>query len=134
MATKTFAKTSTYVLPAWGTALQLVDGIYVDGKFFGENIPILGASLKIAARPTSHARTRWLGIYIACYQPGSVWQKQVFYNQWWPFTAGEAEESHNLSGVFYGVGLNMLNITMGVDIPTNVPVTFTVDYELEVSY
>lgn len=134
MATKTFTKTSTYVLPAWQTAYQRVDGIYVDEKFFGENVPILGASLKITATPTIHLRTRWLGIYIATYRAGVVSQELLLYNQWWPFTAGEARAEKDLAGVFYGIGLNMLNITMGVDVPTNVDVVFTVHYELEVSY
>jgi hypothetical protein len=134
MATKAFTKTSKYTLPAWQTVLLHVDGIYVDGKFFDENIPILGASINITAQPTSHARTRSLGISIATYRAGVVSQELLLYNQWWPFTAGVAEAVEDLMGIFYGVGLNMLSIVTQVDIPTNVPVIFTVNYELRVSY
>jgi len=134
MATKTFTKTSEYILPAWQTAYQLVDGIYVNERFFDENIPILGASIKITAQPTVHARFRTLGIFIAAYEPSVVWQELLFYNQWWPFTSGEVEAEKDLTEIFYGIGLNMLNVTPLVDMPTNVPVIFTVNYELRISY
>lgn len=134
MATKTFTKLSTYTLPAWQTALLYVDGIYVDEKFFDENIPILGASINITAQPTSHARTRSLGISIRTYHSGVVSQELLLYNQWWPFTSGVAEAEKDLTGIFYGVGLNMLSIVTQVDIPTNADVIFTVNYELRVSY
>jgi len=134
MATKTFTKTSEYVLPAWLDTLGLIDGIYVDGKFFGANIPILGASLKITAQPTVHLRTRTLGISIASYSSGEVSQKSLLLNTWWPLTSGVAEETYDLSDVFYGVGLNILSVMLLVDLVTSADVIFTVDYELKVSY
>ncbi len=134
MATKTFTKTSKYVLPPWLDTLGLIDGIYVDGKFFGENVPILGASLKITAQPTVHLRTRTLAMSIAGYSLGEVSQKPLLINTWWPGTSGIAEETYDLSDVFYGVGLNILSVMLLVDLVTNVDVIFTVDYELKVSY
>lgn len=134
MATKIFTKEARYTQPAWTEGYALVDGIYIDESFFTKNIPILGAVLTVGANPTSHARTRWLGIKTNVYRNGQVELQEVFAKRWYPFTDDRLHQQINLGSSFYGIGLNMLYIYMLVDVPTDAEVIYNVSYDLEVVY
>lgn len=134
MATKTFKKTARYVQPAWTRDVVAADGISVDGDFFEANVPILGATIRVKARPTEHLRWRQLTIVTPIYRNGEVSLWVVFLKQWLPLADSEREMEVDLGNRFYGVGLNFFGVTMSVDIPTNANVIYDVTYEVEVFY
>lgn len=134
MATKTFTKSITCIQPAWTMNAVATDGIYIDDYFFKNAIPILGAKLRIRAKPGKHIRSRELQIAAAIYRSMQVEAYPVFMEHWYPLTDDERESMVDLTGRFYGIGLNLVYITMGVDIPTDAEVLYAVDYALEVSY
>lgn len=133
MASKVFKKTPVLVQPAWTTAWQLVDGIYIDSRFFEENIPILGAVLTIGIKPTRHLRERSAWLSIPTFENGRVGLEQHSFG-WLPLQDHKQEETIDFGNAFYGMGLNILVWELKVDILTSAEVVYTVEYELVVRY
>ncbi len=133
MATKRFTKTTELVQPAWTIGWQLVDGIYVDGRFFEENIPILGATLLLRVKPTKHFRVRNIAFGARTFKDGIV-GAVMYGNFWMPWEDHEWIKEIDFGSAFYGSGLNPFSWNCNVDLPTNAEVIYTIDYELEVRY
>ncbi len=133
MATKLFTKTTELVQPAWTSAWQLVDGIYVDGRFFEENIPILGVTLLLRVKPTKHFRQRNITFGARTFLNGIV--DAVMYSNMWSWLEDqEWIKEIDFGSAFYGPGLNPFSWVCNVDLPTNAEVIYAIDYELEVRY
>lgn len=133
MATKLYTKTTQFTQPAWTQGWEFIDGIYVDNRFFGENIPILGATLLITVTPTKHLRTRSLAFTARTFKNGQV--GSIFYShQWLPLQDHQWRQQIEFNSDFYGPGLNPFYWVCSVDLPTNAEVIYTVNYELEVVY
>lgn len=133
MASKIYKKTSELVQPAWKSSWQLVDGIYVDSRFFEENIPILGAVLTIGIKPTRHLRERHASLSIPTFENGKVGLEQCGFG-WLPLQDHEQEGVIDFGDAFYGMGLNILSWELRVDLLTSAEVVYTVEYELVVRY
>jgi hypothetical protein len=133
MATKLFTKTTQLVQPAWSPQVIIPDGIYVNGRFFEENIPILGAVLTIGIKPTRHLRERSAWLSIPTFQNGKVGLEQRVF-KWYPLQDQEQKQTIDFGDAFYGMGLNILNWSLIVDLVTSAAVIYTANYELEVRY
>lgn len=133
MAIKTFTKSAEYTQPPWTMGKEFVDGLYVDDFFFKNRIPIFGAYLTIRAKPTKHLRTRSLVITTPTYQAGAVGMRYLLIQDWLPLFDEEVTREINLVD-FYGIGLNIFHIVAAMDVPTDVPVIYTIDYDLRVGY
>jgi len=141
MATKTFTKSVWFAQPPWVDSIVRLDELYVDGDFFTKNIPIRGASITIAAIPSSHARFRSLQIKIYVYdrQFNMVYDIIVFSHIWLPWVSNKVEQTTDLvsndgRNLFYGMGLNFCRVLAEVNLVTNVRVEYDLDYALEVNY
>jgi len=133
MASKVFTKTIELVQPAWTLGHKFIDGIYVDGRFFEENIPIFGATLTFKVKPTKHFRARTLVFDALTFENGEL--GYVHRNYYWhPLQDQEWVEAINFGSAFYGLGINPYYWLASIDIPTDAEVIFDVDYELEVRY
>lgn len=133
MASKVFTQTTELVQPAWASAWQLVDGIYVDGRFFEENIPILDATLLLRVKPTKHLRVRTITFGARTFLNGIV-DAIMCSNMWLWLEDQEWVKEIDFGSAFYGSGLNPFSWVCAVDLPTDAEVIYTIDYELEVSY
>lgn len=133
MATKVFTKTIKLVYPAWVLGHEFIDGIYVDGRFFEDNIPIFGATLTFRVKPTKHFRARTLAFRAITFQNGQIGSYGV-HEYWHPLQDQEWVEVINFGSAFYGIGINPYYWLASIDIPTDTEVIYDVDYALEVEY
>ena len=133
MASKLFTKTTELVQPAWVLGHEFIDGIYVDGRFFKENIPIIGATLTFKVKPTKHFRARTLAFDAITFENGQIRSVHRHY-YWHPLQDQEWVEEIDFGSAFYGMGLNPYYWLASIDIYTDAEVIYTIDYELEVRY
>jgi len=133
MASKLFTKTIKLVYPAWVLGYEFIDGIYVDGRFFEENIPIFGATLTFKVKPTKHFRARTLAFDAYTFQNGQIGGVHR-HHYWHPLQDHEWVEVINFGSAFYGMGINPYLWLASIDIPTDAEVIYDVDYALEVKY
>lgn len=133
MATKLFTKTAKLVQPAWSPGYEFIDGIYVDGRFFEENIPIFGATLTLRVKPTKHFRGRTLAFVARTFENNQIGDVNRHY-YWHPLQDQEWLEVINFDSAFYGLGINPYYWLSSIDIPTDTEVIYNVNYALEVRY
>lgn len=133
MASKIFTKTVKLVQPAWSLGHEFIDGIYIDGRFFEENIPIFGATLTFRVKPTKHFRARTLVFHGLTFQNNQLGGEER-HEYWHPLQDHEWVEIINFGSAFYGIGLNPYYWLASIDIPTDAEVIFDVNYALEVRY
>jgi len=133
MASKLFTKTIKLVQPAWVLGHEFIDGIYVDGRFFEENIPIIDATLTFKVKPTKMFRARTLAVHILTFQNGQLGSVQR-HEYWHPVQDHEWVETINFGSAFFGIGINPYYWLASIDIPTNIEVIYNVEYALEVKY
>ena len=133
MATKLFTKTIELVQPAWSLGHELIDGIYVDGRFFEENIPIIGATLTLRVKPNRMFRWRTLAFVARTFENGQIGDVNR-HHDWLPSQDDEWVEAINFGSAFYGMGINPYYWLSSIDLPTNIEVIYSVDYALEVEY
>ena len=133
MASKLFTKTIKLVQPAWVLGHEFIDGIYVDGRFFKENIPIIGATLTLRVKPTKHLRWRTLAFVARTFQNNQIGDANR-HHDWLPLQDDEWVEAINFGSAFYGMGINPYYWLSSIDIPTDTEVIYNVDYALEVRY
>lgn len=133
MATKLFTKTTELIIPAGLRGWGFIDGIYVDGRFFEENIPILGATLLLKVKPTKDITVRGADCSMKTFQNGKV--ETVKYGALWqPLEDNEWTKEIDFGSAFYGVGLNPFYWVCTTFDLTQIQQIFTVNYELEVTY
>ncbi len=133
MASKTFKKTTELIIPGGFLFKDFIDGIYIDGRFFEENIPILGATLFLKVKPIKDITTQLASCYLRTFQNGILeTHKYDFY--WGPFQDGVWERVIDFGSAFFGAGLNLFYwLCTRLDLTAKTPI-FTVNYELRVKY
>lgn len=133
MASKVLTKTSELIIPAGLKGWDFIDGIYVDGRFFEENIPILGATLLLRVKPTKDVTVRGADFSTKTFQNAKV--ETVKYGcLWQPLQDNEWTKEIDFGSAFYGVGLNLFYWVCATFELTQIQQIFTVNYELEVKY
>ena len=133
MSALEYTKSARYTQPAWTPSSEFIDGIYVNGLFFEENIPILGARLGISVKPSKHLRQRTITFSVPTFQAGKVLPVMRLETWWWN-ADDERSIDIDFANSFYGMGLNTIFIITTVDLFTDDPVVYNVNYALEVYY
>ena len=134
MATKLFTRSARYVQPAWTLGEEFVDGLYINGRFFNEAIPILGAVITVRVKPSKHLRMRTLLITTPNFSNGQTGLTGLFSYSWMPLQDNEIVREHILTANFYGIGVNLFSLAASIDIPSDAPVVYDVHYDLSVIY
>jgi hypothetical protein len=133
MASKVITKTTELIIPGGFTFWDFIDGIYVDGRFFEENIPIIGATLILKVKPIKDVTTQCADCSLRTFQNG-ILETTKYGAVWWPLQDNEWRKEINFGSAFFGAGLNLYYWRCTrFDITAKTPI-FTVNYELEVKY
>jgi hypothetical protein len=127
----TYKKDSQYTVYPAVSFREFIDFLYVDSVFFENNIPITGATLDTIVTRSGDMGIAWLSIYIVTYYSGLVGQELIAGGMW---NIGDTTFSfhHDLSTIFYGMGLNALDIRISPQIFYS-PMIWDVHYTLGVS-
>jgi hypothetical protein len=133
MASKIYKKTTKLIIPNGLKFWDFIDGIYVDGRFFEENIPILGATLLLKVKPTRDWPLQTADCSLRTFQNG-ILETKKYPVMWVGLNDNELREEINFGSAFFGPGLNLFYwLCTRLDITATLPI-FTVNYELEVKY
>jgi hypothetical protein len=127
----TYNKQSSYTIYPGMSVYEFIDFLYVDGTFFQNNLPITTAVLDVSVTRSGDMGMAGLAIYIVTYSGGVVGQRLVAGGTW---NIGDKTFTfhQNLSSVFYGMGLNPLDIRITPQMMYS-PMVWTVNYSLGVS-
>jgi hypothetical protein len=133
MGSKIYKKKSELTIPGGLKFWDFIDGIYVDGRFFEENIPILDATLLLRVKPTKDWPLQTADCSLRTFQNGILATEK--YGAVWPsLDDDEWRKEINFGSAFFGAGLNIFYWRCTrLDITATLPI-FTVNYELEVKY
>jgi hypothetical protein len=134
MAVLQYPKKAQYITPAWSFGVVYLDGIYLDGNLFKNNMPILNGVIHISVTPTAaQAAPHSIGISFQTYQNGQVIPiAHVF--SWLPLQGGSQLYDFN-DNYPYGMGLNFIYIMTQVDLillPNNIVYNVIFAYSMEV--
>jgi hypothetical protein len=123
----TYSKTAQYTLPKGNWAATYMDGIYINGNLFDNNIPVIDGVIRIGVWPQNpDAVDRWANFGFPTYQNGQVIRIGHQF-RWYP-GSGEGQ-SHDLryNGYPYGMGLNTIAVQLDV---SPVPITRDIVYKV----
>jgi len=137
--TKTFQGSGQYTLPGPTgnpTLAEYIDALYIDDIFFKLNIPITGATLVVSS---TRGISGDLGlatstIFIVTYSGGVVGTEMVGGGMWNLGDDGPITFTTDLTGILFGIGVNILDIRLSRNFALAKPMVFGVGYTLEVSY
>jgi len=132
MAAIAYTKTSRYTLPAWEWVMRFIDGIYIDGVLFDENIPVTNTLLHVSVKPQNwHMVHHEVNFTVNPLINGAV-SYITRSNTWAPFTSGEWKFTMDYAGNPYGMGLNLIFVGAFVALPISAAVVYDVEYVMEV--
>lgn len=128
-----YTEDAVYLLPARKTYAIAMDGIYLDGNLFDNNIPVLDCIAWISVAPRySHMIGHWITFGFPSYKYGSVERLGIRFN-WLPFQTHTQSDKLLYNGHPYGMGLNTIAVEMYLDIfPLTRDVVYDVSYIMEV--
>lgn len=110
MAKRWYEKTAQYKLPAWKTLIFHVDGMYLDGYLFDQNIPILDNTVHITVTPQNwHSFFHEIVFSVPTYQNGVVGFLGARFG-WWPTQQHTQSDKIFCSGQPYGMGVNVIGV------------------------
>jgi len=127
VTTLTYSKTAQYILPAWSWSATYMDGIYIDGNLFDNNIRVLDGIVRIGVWPQNpDAVDRWANFGFPTYQNGQV--IRIGHKFWWGPGSG-AGQSYDLryNGYPYGMGLNTIAAQLSL---SPLPITRDIVYKV----
>jgi hypothetical protein len=129
-----YTKGNSYILPAGDLLAWSVDGIYVNGDLFHNNIRLVDATLHVRVTPDArHDGVPTIELRIPVFQNGIV-EYWGDYAAWAPHESGEKSFDIATNGNPYGVGLYLIGVTMSLSLlhPLINDVIFYVAYDMEV--
>lgn len=130
MAKKYYAKRAVYILPAGDRGITYMDGIYIDGQLFENNIPVRDGVIRIDLQPQNeHSVHHWANFGFPSYQNGQV--IRIGHNFGW--SPGEDyAQYHDLEygGHPYGMGLN----TIAIQLTAALPITRDIVYDVLMAF
>jgi hypothetical protein len=108
MTTKQYSLKAQYRLPAGHQSSEYMDGIYIDGGLFENNIRVLDGVIRMAVTPdAAHGTEHWAAFGFPTYQNGKV--VRLGHEFHWRIMDGSAQ-TYDLryNGSPYGIGLNTI--------------------------
>lgn len=133
MAKRWYQHTAVYTLPKGYIYATNMDGIYIDGDLFHNNIPVLDCVLWVSVTPrASHMIEHWIRIGVPSFNNGTVERLGLMFD-WLPFQSGAKSDKLFYNGNPYGMGLNTIAAQLYLSIfPLLVDVVYDVSYIMEV--
>jgi hypothetical protein len=133
MTKKLYTKTAQYRTPAWSLNATYMDGIYIDGGLFEENIQIVDSTVWIQVTPqNSHSVEHGVTFGFPSYQNGMVRRISVTFD-WLPWQRQEQTKNLPYNGHPYGIGLNTIAAQLYVVLfPITRDIIYDVIYTMEV--
>lgn len=131
MATKYYAIKAEYRLPAWSMGATYMDGIYIDGTLFENNIPVRDGVIRIDIVPqNAHWVDHWANFGFPTYQNGQV--IRIGKKFWWPPGTNHAQYYDlDYNGYPYGMGLNTIAIELSL---SPLPITRDIVYDVLMAF
>jgi hypothetical protein len=126
-ATLTFSKKAQYRLPAGSMAAIYMDGVYINGNLFDDNIPVRDGVVRIGVWPkVAHWVDHWANFGIPTFKNGKV--VRLGHKFWWPPGSKEGK-SYDLyyDGHPYGMGLNTIAAQLSL---SPLPITQDIVYDV----
>lgn len=133
MAKVYYTKDAVYKLPAGKVYAIAMDGIYIDGILFDDNIPVVDCVAWISVTPRySHMIYHWIMIGVPSYKYGEVERLGIRLN-WLPFQTHTQSDKISYNGHPYGMGLNTIAAQLYLDVfPLTRDIVYDVSYLMEV--
>lgn len=133
MTKKYYTKTAQYWTPAGHTDAMYMDGIYIDGGLFKENVPLIDCVVWIQVTPqNSHWVEHGIVFGFPSYQNGVVKRIAVDFD-WLPWQMDEKTKGLPYNGHPYGIGLNTIAAQLyTVIFPITRDIVYDVIYTMEV--
>jgi hypothetical protein len=127
MAAKTYSLKAQYVLPAGSMATTYMDGVYIDGGLFENNIKVLDGVIRIGCWPDkSHTVDHWANFGFPSFQNGRV--ERIGHKFWWaPGEEGGKSYDIRYNGHPYGIGLNTIAAQLSL---SPLPITRDIIYDV----
>ena len=125
--TKNYSLKAQYRLPAGSFGATYMDGIYIDGTLFENNIKVLDGIVRVGVWPqNSHVVDHWANFGFPTFQNGKV--VRIGHKFWWPPGSKEGK-SYDLryNGYPYGMGLNTIAAELSL---SPLPITQDIVYDV----
>lgn len=129
MDTLHYSKTARYRIPAWNMGATYMDGIYIDGALFDNNIPVRDGVIRMSVTPQyGHWVDHWADFGFPTYQNGQV--IRLGHKFWWPPGSSHAQNyDFYYNGHPYGMGLNTIAAQLSLSpLPISRDIVYDVIY------
>lgn len=135
MATRWYTKTAQYTLPAWNLLYFAIDGMYIDGYLFENNVTVLDNILWLSIKPTaSHIVGHGINFSLPSFNGTTV---KFLYKAftWLPFQDHAQSDKIFCNGQPYGMGVNTLGVSMAIIVGGIIanPIIYDVSFIMEVT-
>ena len=132
MAKRWYEKTAQYRLPAWKMFAFHIDGMYLDGYLFEQNIPVLDNTVSISVTPQNwHTFFHEILFSVPTYQGGVVdFLHGHFW--WWPGQQHAQTNKVFCNGHPYGMGVNTIGVSCYIGGVISRDIVYDVSYIMEV--
>jgi len=127
MVTKQYSLKAQYLLPAGHMATTYMDGIYINGALFENNIPVRDGVIRIGVWPKeAHMVDHWANFGFPTFQNGKV--VRLGHKFWWaPGESGAKNYDLRYNGSPYGMGLNTIAAQLNL---SPLPITRDIVYDV----
>lgn len=127
MATKYYAVQRQYKLPAGSFGTTYMDGVYIDGGLFENNVPVRDGVIRIDIKPReTHWVDHWANFGFPTYRNGQV--IRIGHKFTWAAFTGQAQAYDlDYNGYPYGIGLNTIAIELSL---YPLPITRDIIYDV----
>jgi hypothetical protein len=129
MTTKYYALHRQYILPQGSFSAIYMDGIYIDGTLFSNNIPVIDGTIRIDIMPQNpDAVDRWADLGFPTFNNGQV--VRVGHKFYWGPANGVAQYYDiPYNGHPYGMGLNTIAVQLSLSpLPIFRDIIFKIDF------
>ena len=112
MVVKEYQFWGQYKIPAGASIYNTVDGLYIDGDLFSNNMPVRDGIIHLVVTPQSaNLIDKRINISIPIYKDGKVSTIGHEFH-WYPGTISTLTYDIDYEGYPYGMGLNLIAIWM----------------------
>lgn len=128
-----YTHNATYRMPAGKILALYMDGIYIDGSLFENNIPLLDCVAHIQVKPRDyHLVEHGVEFGFPSFQNGQVKRIALEFD-WLPFQEHKQSKILDYYGNPYGMGLNTIAVQPYIVIfPIPFDIIYDVSYTMEV--
>lgn len=135
MGTNWYTKEAQYILPAWSAIRGETDALYIDGVLWSNNIPVLDNIVWISVQPDgTHSFRHHITFYIPTFNRATNKVDYILQGfWWWPWEDHEQSNKVFCNGNPYGMGLNLFQVMMEIELPITRDIIYDVSLMMEVT-